>query len=314
MKDEGSLAARAAWLHYIGGFTQAEVAARLDVPGIKAHRLIARAAREGIIRVSVEGHAAECVALETALIDRFGLEHCTVAPDLGEAGVPLRALGAAGASYLRRTLERGGNMLIGVSHGRTLAASVEQLPRMPAPGKRFVSLLGGLNRQFAANPFDVIHRLAERTGAPAYFMPVPLITDTEKDRERLLAQSVVREVMALAGKASLLFVGIGEVGKTSFLQKSGMLSANAVSRLARAGAAGETLGHFLDADGHLMETDIARRLISLPFAAFAGKKVVAIGGGPTKIKAVAAVLASGILSGLITDELTADAVLARRAT
>lgn len=309
MKDEASLATRAAWLHYIGGLTQAEVAARLDVPGIKAHRLIARAARDGIIRVSVEGRGAECAALEAKVTARFGLGTAIVTPDLGEIGPPLKALGAAGASYLRRILERGEEILIGVSHGRTLAAMVEQLPRMTAPKARFVSLLGGLNRNYAANPFDVIHRLAERTSAPAYFMPVPLITDSGEDRDMLLSQSIVREVMALAAEAELLLVGVGEVGETSFLSQSGMLSAETIAELARAGAVGETLGHFFGANGRLVETELDRRVVSLPFSALAGRKAVAIGGGPSKVQAVAALLASGTLSGLITDELTAKAVL-----
>ena len=43
MDDEASLATRAAWLHFAGGLTQGEVAARLNVQSTKAHRLIARA-------------------------------------------------------------------------------------------------------------------------------------------------------------------------------------------------------------------------------------------------------------------------------
>jgi DNA-binding transcriptional regulator LsrR (DeoR family) len=313
MRDEASLATRAAWLHFIGGLTQAEVAARLEVPSIKAHRLIARAAREGIIRVSVEGRDAECVALEQAVAERYRLHQCIVAPDLGDDVPPLRAIGAAGASWLRRVLERNEDILIGVSHGRTLAAAVEQLPHIAAPSTRFVSLLGGLNRHFAANPFDVIHRLAERTGSPAYFMPLPLFTDSAEDRETLLAQSIVREVMALAGEAELLVVGIGEIGESSFLRQSGMLSAKTVKALAKAGAVGETLGHFLDRKGRLVESELGRRLVALPFPALRGKRVVAIGGGAAKIAAVAAVLASGVLTGLVTDEATAQAIMKRRA-
>ena len=37
---EKSLATRAAWLHYAGGLTQAAVAKRLGVTGVKAHRLV----------------------------------------------------------------------------------------------------------------------------------------------------------------------------------------------------------------------------------------------------------------------------------
>ena len=57
---------------------------------------------------------------------------------------------------------------------------------------RFVSLLGGLTRKFSANPHDVIHRLAERTGAEAYVMPVPMFANTVEDRAVLIGQKGVR--------------------------------------------------------------------------------------------------------------------------
>lgn len=207
-------------------------------------------------------------------------------------------------------LDRGEEILIGVGHGRTLAAMVERLPRAPAPGVRFVSLLGGLHRNLAANPFDVIHRLAERTGAPSYLMPVPLVTDSEEDRAMLISQSIVRDAMALASKAELLLVGVGETGEKAFIRNNGLIAAQTMKDLQQAGAVGEILGHFVDAQGKLVATPLTRRLMSVPFESLRGKKVVAVGGGMQKVRAMAAVLASGVLTGLIIDERAAAALLA----
>ena len=171
--NEHSLAIRAAWLHYVGGLTQARVAKRLGVPSVKAHRLIARAVAEGSIKVTIEGEIVECIELENDLAQRFDLDTCEVAPDLEEEGLPIRTLGYIGATRLRRWLEMGEEKLIGIGHGRTLAAAIRTMPRMNAEGVRFVSLLGGLTRNFSANPHDVMHMLAEKTGAQAYVMPVP---------------------------------------------------------------------------------------------------------------------------------------------
>jgi hypothetical protein len=77
---EHSLAIRAAWLHYVGGLRQAEVAKRIGVPSVKAHRLIARAVAEGAVKVSIEGEIIECIALEQALTEgtpiRFATSAC----------------------------------------------------------------------------------------------------------------------------------------------------------------------------------------------------------------------------------------------
>ncbi len=64
---ELSLSTRAAWLHYGGGLSQTDVAKRLGVTKIKAHRLISRANQEGIVKISFDGEIAECAALEMKL-------------------------------------------------------------------------------------------------------------------------------------------------------------------------------------------------------------------------------------------------------
>ena len=101
MDEEATLAARAAWLYFAGGQTQGEVAEELNVASTKAHRLIAKASRDGLIRVFVEGPMAGCVALEDELKRRFGLTHCEVVPNIDDGPLPLRTLGTAGARYLR---------------------------------------------------------------------------------------------------------------------------------------------------------------------------------------------------------------------
>ena len=303
--DDSSLAARAAWLHFAGGKTQSEVADWLNIPSTKAHRLIARANREGLIRVFVDGTVAECVALEEALKAGYGLQYCEVAPDLDDGTLPLRTLGIAGARYLRGILEHSRHKIIGIGHGRTLASAVEYLPRTPASDVQFVSLLGGLTRRFAANPFDVIHKLAERTAAEAYLMPVPAFANSVEDKNVLMSQVGIADVVQLARRASLLIVGIGEVETTGFLAGSGMIRPNELVELKRAGACGEVLGHFFAPDGRPIETDLTARALSLGVEDLRGRPLLAIAGGESKVRPIRATLNSGLLYGLITDEATA---------
>ncbi len=89
---------------------------------------------------------------------------CDVVADLHQDDLPLEALGLAGAKLLAAEIGAGRDVLIGVSHGRTLLACVETLAAAPAPNLRVVSLMGGLTRKAGANPHEVVDRLAERTG------------------------------------------------------------------------------------------------------------------------------------------------------
>ncbi len=306
---EHSLAIRAAWLHYVGGLRQAEVAKRIGVPSVKAHRLIARAVAEGAVKVSIEGDIIDCIELEQALCARFGLETCEVAPDLEEEGLPLKALGVAGASRLRRWMESGEELTIGIGHGRTLAEAVRTMPRFGTTGLSFVSLLGGLTRNFAANPHDVMHLLAEKTGARAYVMPVPFFANTTEDREVLLSQRGVTEVFQLAENAPLKIVGIGTVQADTQLVTSGMIEPAEIEAISAAGGIGEMLGHFFDSEGRALETPLTSRTLAVSLDETRDDRIIALAGGPEKVDALRAVLKSGRLSGLITDERTAQVLL-----
>ncbi len=307
--DEAALAARAAWLHFAGGKTQGEVAELLGIQSTKAHRLIARARSEGLVRVFVEGPIAGCIALEEELKTAFGLAHCEVVPNIDEGALPLRTLGTAGARYIRGLIESKRHELIGVGHGRTLAMAADLLPSIAATGTKFVSLLGGLTRRFSASPFDVVHRLAERTGAEAYVMPVPFFANTAKDREVLESQFGVSDVLAMAKQASLYIAGIGEVDPKSFLTTGGMIEDDDVMAVRESGAVGEMLGQFFAIDGTHLPNAVSDRALAPRISDLKTHKIVALAGGTSKIQAIRAVLASGLLSGLIVDEASAQALV-----
>ncbi len=308
--EEAALAARAAWLYFAGGKTQAEVAELLNVPNTKAHRLIARASRDGLIRVFVEGPIAGCIALEEALKQQYALTTCEVVPNVDEGALPLRTLGIAGARFIRSLIEHRSHDIIAFGHGRTLAAAVDYLPSVPAGGVKFVSLLGGLTRRFAASPFEVIHRLAERTGAEAYLMPVPFFANTEKDKEVLQSQYGVSEVIELGRSATLYIAGIGEIDRRSFIATGGMLDEEDMAEVIGSGATGELLGQFFGADGNHIQTSVSGRALAPRLEDLRSHRIVGLAGGTSKTDAIRAILSSGLLSGLITDEATASRLAA----
>jgi DNA-binding transcriptional regulator LsrR (DeoR family) len=305
LDEEVALAARAAWLHLAGGKTQGEVAELLGVPNTKAHRLIARARSEGLVRVFVEGLIAGCIAFEERVKDNYGLEHCEVVPNIDEGTLPLRTLGTAGARYIRKLIESANYELIGIGHGRTLAAAIDMLPSGPAQNVKFVSLLGGLTRRFAASPFDVIHRLAERTGAEAYVMPVPFFANTVNDKHVLESQYGVSDVIGMARGAQLYLAGIGEVSRRSFIATAGMVDVEDIDDLIASGACAEILGQFFTAEGKHLPNTVSDRAMAPRIEDLKSHKIVGLAGGTSKIQAIRSILASGLLFGLITDEATA---------
>ncbi|WP_298968293.1 sugar-binding transcriptional regulator [uncultured Roseobacter sp.] len=307
--DELSLATRAAWLHFGGGLSQTDVAKRLGVTKVKAHRLINRANQEGIIKISFDGEIAECAALEMKLSETYNLSYCEVVPDLDEPGLPLRALGLAGSNFLSREILSRTNDVIGVGNGRTLASCVRLMAATASKDIKFVSLMGGLTRNFAANPHDVMHRLAEKTGAEAYFMPVPFFANTADDRRVMLEQRGVPEVTDMAAAAGLKIVGIGTADMTSQTVTAGFIEKQAMQEVRDRGGVGELVGHFFDAQGKYVNTELSDRTLSVRMEALEKSRIVAVAGGEEKTRAIGSVLMSGLLDGLITDERSARALL-----
>jgi DNA-binding transcriptional regulator LsrR (DeoR family) len=185
------------------------------------------------------------------------------------------------------------------------------LPRFATTEVQFVSLLGGLTRNFAANPHDVMHLLAEKTGAQAYVMPVPFFANTIEDRDVLLAQRGVSDVFDLAETAPIKIVGIGTVKTGNQLVTSGMVNTDEIKAISDAGGVGELLGHFFNSDGVTVNTPLTARTLSVTLNEERDDKIIALAGGPEKIEAIHAVLKSGRLSGLITDERSARVLLAK---
>ncbi len=303
------MAVRAAWLHYAGGHTQAEVARKLGLTNLKAHRLITKANNDGLVKVYIDGDVAECVALESRLADKFSLNYCEVVPDLEEPELPLRALGIAGAQYLKRIIESTEHHSIGIGHGRTLASCVNFLPRISRPDKQIVSLLGGFSKKFAANPHDVIHLLAQRTATSAYVMPVPFFANTLKDKRVILKQFGITEVMQMAKQTSVKIVGIGSVNIESPMVANSMVEKQEVRAVHKAGGRGEMLGHFFDTKGQLVETELSERTMGLSVKELSESNIMAVAGGSTKVLAIRSILNSSLLRGLITDECTARALI-----
>ncbi len=311
-----SLAARAAWLSYIGGLTQGEIAARLRVSPGKAHRLIAQAHDNGLVKFFIEGAPDECLELEAELAAHFGLNNCVVAPSLTDDAeqnpqADFKSVGAAAAHFLHTLIEKSGPLTIGVGKGRSLSAMVNNLPILKRPDLKFVSVSGSLTRNLAANPFDVVHKLVERTGGEGYFLPVPYIAASVEEKELLLAQRSVQDLLAKARTADVFVIGIGTVEGDAHVRQVGMVNEAEWQELKSLGAVGDVMGRFVDDKGLAVESEVNAHSLGLTVDDLQGQRVVAVVGGATKGDAVMAALRTGVVTDLVLGEAAARHIVNR---
>jgi len=309
--DAASLdeAARAAWLYYVGGKTQDQIARELGISRQRAQRLVSKAMAEGLVQVRLEHRVSHCLELETALRRTYGLKKCRVAPGPGQGSDPLRSLAPIAASEMERVLMADDPLVIALGTGRTLRATVEELPAMDCPQHRIVSLNGNIAPDGSASFFDVIMRIADKVKAPHYPMPLPVIASTPEERDLFLSLAPVKRARQLAETADVVFVGVGELSAEPPLLKDGFANRDELYELQRAGAVGEIAGWAYDAAGRYLTVGTNRRTAGVRIDPSEQRLTFAIAAGERKLPALRAALQGRIVNSLITDEATATALL-----
>ena len=302
-------AARAAWLSYVGGRTQDEIASQLGVSRPGVQRLLALARQEGLVKVHIDHPLANCMAMADALVSRFGLGFCDVVPSDPERDNSSAFLALAGAERLLRYVDRVEPLTLSLGTGRAIRATVESLSRMARPQHRFVSLVGNVARDGSANRYDGVMVLADKTAAERFLLPAPVVAGSVSEKQALLAQPLVQAVTQVAMEAEAGFIGIGRIDPQATLFQDHFISEAELKELLEAGAVGELLGWPLSADGELVDCPITHRVTSLPLDMLAGQALIGLAGGRDKGPAILAALRGGWLQGLITDEQAARFII-----
>lgn len=304
-------AARAGWLYYIAGKTQDEIATEMGISRQAAQRLVSLAMSERLIRVWMDHPIAHCLDLAAQLRERFGLIHAEVVPtDPGSEGGTV-GLAEAGAVEIARRLRSDKPIILAIGTGRTLKAAIDHLPPLQCPQHRIVSLTGNIGPDGSAAYYNVIFSMAEAIEARHFPMPLPVFVASPAERALMHGQSLIRSTLDLAANADVAFVGIGEMDERAPLFLDGFLSRQELSAARAAGAVGEICGWIYDANGALIREGSNDRTASAPIPDRDRATVIAIAKGPRKTLPLLAAIRGHLINGLITDEATADFLLAQ---
>ncbi|WP_342709496.1 sugar-binding transcriptional regulator [Bradyrhizobium sp. B124] len=304
-------AARAGWLYFIAGHTQDEIAKMLQVSRASAQRLVSLCLAERLITFRLEHPIAACMELASRLKERFDLVHCDVVPS--DPAAPLSNAGIAerSANLLELTLRSETPVIVALGTGRAVRAAVERVSPIERPDHQIVSLVGNISADGSASFYDTVGRLADRTGARHYPMPLPFLMSSEDERNRMIRIDPIARVRAVAAKADLRLIGIGQMDQKAQVHVDGFVTREELLEMMRLGAIGEVTGWAYDAKGRLIKGGTNKRLTSIPPQIPAVSTTIAAAVGAAKVPSIKAALAGRVINGLITDEATARAVLDR---
>ena len=302
-------AARAGWLYYIAGNTQDEIAKKLGISRASAQRLVSLAVTERLIKVRLDHVLGTCLELANRLRDKFELEFVEVVPADPQSSSNTVGIAEAAAAVLEKTLDSQHPIIVGFGTGRTLRAMAEQVSPMDCPQHKIVSLVGNIAPDGSASIFDVASRIGDRVRAPYYPMPLPVIAATVHEKNLLVSQKSLRNIVDLAEQAEVSFVGIGTVDTDAALLRDGFVRPEEIRSLMRAGAVGEITGWAFDADGVLVEGLTNDRVLSVPLQMPVKRRVVGVSMASAREKAIRGALTGRLINGLITNEFMASSLL-----
>jgi deoxyribonucleoside regulator len=300
---------RIAWMYYVEGLTQNEIADRLGIGRVTVVRNINEALKQREVKIWITGPVAECLDLEAQLKQKFGLTDAVVVPSPANLNNVNKVIGNAAGMYITDQLTD--NCCVGVGWGATLYASLQTLSPPQLSGIEVVSMLGGIVQARRFNPSEFAWQFANTLGANCYLLAAPAVVDSEATRQTLIERCGLDDVLNRSERMDMVLLSVGTMSPQSTSFRFGFFAEDERKSLAEAGAVGDLLYNFFDKNGHLVDHPINRRVMSMPVQRLKTvPKRVMISGGAEKVTALLGGIRLVDANVLITDEDTARQLVA----
>ena len=300
---------RVAWLYYVEGMTQDEVAQKVGLTRVRVLRILANARSDGTVQIRVTSKLSHCIDLERQLEAIWKLERAIVVPTPEDAASLYRIIGRELGAFLSSAIEPGMN--VGLGWGNTLTSALPAIEPRDADGINVVSLLGGLTRVADVNPSEFAWRAADRLSAACHMMAAPVFAPDQQTRDALFGHAGIAEVIRRARMLDMAVLSLGNLMPHSVFSTHELLSASEIASLGNAGVVGDILCQFVDSEGEVVNHPVNDRVVSLkPEEIRKARRIVIASGGWNKVTIMRAALKRLVPSVVITDEVVAERLVA----
>lgn len=298
---------KTAWLYYVEGLTQEQIAEKLGVSRVKVMRTLAACTAEGVVITTINAETAAQVALERALEMRWDLDAAVVIPTPSDTDHLEKAIGHAVALYLGEQMQDG--MTLAIGGGATLHASLAFMARRQLKSASVIGLVGSLPHSQWINPSIVAAKVAEVLGVDSYQITAPVMLHDRALRDLLWEQPELLDVWRRAADADIALITVGEISPDATIFRHAIVPAALIPSLKAKGAVANILSYFVDAAGKLVDHEVNDRVMAIGLDVVSAiPNVVLAAGGRHKIAAIRAALKAVEANVLITDSETAKAL------
>ena len=304
------LLADVAELYYVHNQDQTQIAQKMGVTRSMVSRMITEARKLGLVKFQIERPYNLDNELTNIFRNKFNLKQVAVV-SVPEGQPLLNSLGKIAARILIKNLHR--NSTLGTSWGTAISATVDEVnPPYPLSGVKVVQLLGAVGtRLHQYNGVSIVRRLEEKLDAEGIYLNAPYLVDESQVASMLMKNRDMHEALAFGNTADTALLGIGSTESDSspyFL--AGFVSEQELNSIQASGAVGDVCGLFFDIDGKMCCPEFNDRTVGIRFENLLKiPNRIGVAGGSAKIIPLVGALAGGLINILITDSVTARAVL-----
>ncbi|MCY3966982.1 MAG: helix-turn-helix domain-containing protein [bacterium] len=301
---------RIAKLYYEYNYTHQQIADLIGWSRIKVTRALQEARQRGIVHITVLSDEPIFLESEQALCQRFNLQQAWIGPPELEDQSNSNNLTTVGATAIQRLIDPGSQVAVGVSE--TLAAIAHAIkPAELMPKTTFVPLQGtnpGLVTP--PTPSNIAAVFASAYGGRAHALAAPVFTGSLEMLRMLQQDPSVQKAFNFTASSDMALVGVGGTAKRSSIILRADLTEDDAKALRQKGAVGDINARFFDSSGQSIETERTALVLGPSLEEFKQIPIrVAVAAGPLKIAALRGALNGGLITSLITDEPTAQALL-----
>jgi DNA-binding transcriptional regulator LsrR (DeoR family) len=299
-----ALAHTAATLYYLQDATQAEIADRIGTSRTTVSRLLREARDRGLVRIEVLPLPQEEPGdLAERLRQALGVREVLLSPTTSSAHVA-EAVSPVVAGVLAGTGLSAGDVLL-VSSGRTVYEIAQrELPDLP--GVVVVPMVGGQDEPEAwYQTNEITRRIAVGLGGAPRFLYAPAFP-SRRLRRSLVEDEEFQRFVALWSQARVALMGIGAPP----LLRESIPGFVPTDEAPLRSAVGDVASRFYDEKGDEVAYEGADRLVAIPLEVLRGVPVrIAVAYGALKVPSIVAGARGGCFTHLVTDPVTAAAVL-----
>lgn len=304
---------RAASMYYLQDIKMEVIARHLGTSRSTVSRLIKRARDTGLVEITIRPARTQAPGLARSIGRRFGIEAYVVpVPDSSTEIERLDQVARTTAKLINSWFDS--DMVLAIAWGTTLAAVGRHLTAKPTRGSAIVQLNGAANTRTSGYEYasDLITGFGAAFDAAVHHFPVPAFFDYRETKDAMWRERSIMRVLDVQRRADIALFGVGALhgGVPSHVYSAGYLDEEDVDLLHHEGVVGDVCTVFLRADGSYDDIALnARATGPTPVELRRIPRRVCAVAGDNKVSPLRAALAAGVITDLVVDELTANALI-----